>query len=217
MNQYRLYIVASLVVTLFLFGSCKNDKPIYMNSEEGLSNAQEKIEVLVKSMQIDSLSIRSSEGKSLISSIFIIATNSESKDSLKNTVEYIPKEKIILEKKSEIKKDALHDFNINLKDLFSHITSAQEMIPQGYAYNNNIKSIRYSASPFGDKYYFELEVKPLSDNPQENEYIDWYNSNANAAYEIRSNDLDSNHLDVKKNYVVSFCVENKILQIMKVE
>ena len=190
---------------------------MYMNSESGLNEIQEKIEVLIKTKQIDSLSLRSSEGASLMSSIYIVATDPESKEEFKNTIEFIPKVEMTQEELSSIKKDALHDYKVNLKDLYRQIETAQNMIPQGYKYQD-VKSIRYSANPFGEKYYFELEVKPLSENVSEdNEYIDWYNSNSNTKYQIQTGDLDANSLHAKRTYVVLFVVENGNVQIVRVK
>lgn len=217
LSNYIHYFVLPSILILVL-GSCnQSEKLMYMNSESGLSEIQEEIEALIKTKQIDSLSIRSSEGASLMSSIYILATDSESKEEFKSTIEFIPKVEMTQEKPSTIKKDALHDYKINLKDLYKQIESAKGMIPQGYKYQD-VKSIRYSANPFGEKYYFELEVKPLSkDISEDNEYIDWYNSNSNTKYQIQTGDLDANSLHAKRTYVVLFVVENGSVQIVKVK
>lgn len=212
-----IYSIVVLFTGLFIFCSEKKNELIYINSESELEKVQQKINELAEGLQIDSVSIRSSEGKSIMSSIYIIATNEQSDDDFKTSIEFIPRTNFISNKQSEIKKDALHSSKLNLKDLFRYIESAKKLIPNGYEYKH-VKIIEYSANPFGSKYYFELEVQPLTDDIsiiENNEYIDWY-STGNNNTEIQLENMESARLSSTKIYVVSFVVENNDLKIIKV-
>lgn len=64
-----------LLISGAMLTSCSKDKPIYMNSKEGLTYAQEKVLKLADGAQIDSVSLRSTARRSLLSSMHLLLTD----------------------------------------------------------------------------------------------------------------------------------------------
>lgn len=206
----RFFAISSLIFLSSALWSCGNNDPMYLNTEDELRKVQNKIENLADGAQIDSVSLRSTSRHSELSSILLIVTDEKDESETKTAIEYIPKQKLDLKEKSEIKKDALHSYKINVPDMMPYIDRAKNMLPSGYRYVD-VNNIMYAASPFGEKYYFVLEIVP------EGEYVP--NDFVEVFY-IQSNVMGNQGTSQSANmadacYIVTFVSENGNLEMMK--
>lgn len=205
--------VAVVIAAFFSLSSCTKDTPMFLNKDSDLAKIQTKIEKLASSQQIDSVSIRSTEKKSLVSSIFVISTDTKKDNEYKNSVEFLPQQELTLNEKSKFKKDALHSYKINIPNLKQHIEASKDILPEGYTYRD-VKSIQYNANPFGEKYYFSLEVSVVG-KYEDNEYIEVYydkqqaTSNMKEATEQQINNMSNVY------FIANFTVENETLEMVK--
>lgn len=206
-NNTRIYLS---ILIIFLFSACnKEAAPLYLNNETDQEKLQQKVEELAETLQIDSLCIRATSQGSLMTSIYILGTNSDKEDKNKSMIEYLPSQKMTLKHKSNVEKDALHSYKFNLKNILPYIEQAKNQLPDGYKYQD-IKSISYSANPFEEKYFFDLEIIPSDGIYKEetNEYISHFYKAG-----VPSTDNVGNMGNVY--FAISFMVENGNLQMLK--
>lgn len=194
----------------YFFVACnKNTHPILMDSGKGLQELQKDIEKLANGNQVDSVCIRSTNRKSQMSSIYILLTDEKDKSEYKKVVEYIPSKDLNLIENSKTKKDALHTYKVNLASLSDYIENCKQLLPEGCSYKD-VHSIRYSATPFGEKYYITLEVELDNDNVVD-DYIDVFYDPTVAIVSEKSIVSDK----LPTYHTVTFLLEEGQLNMMK--
>lgn len=204
------------VVLLAILSSCSNQpETYYLNRSEDYAKIQKHVDKLSKSIQIDTLSIRSSEGLSILSSIFIEGVKEEDESDLKTKIEFISRQNFTTEEQSKVKVEALHSNKINLEKLPPYIESAKEMLPVGCSYQD-VRGIRYAASPFGEKYYIELEINIVDTSLVDNEYVEEYYSQKQTPKVAQSIDFDAKKMG-EAMYTILFILENNNLKMVKVK
>lgn len=191
--------------------SCSKDKPIYMNSKEGLTDAQEKVLKLADGAQIDSVSLRSTARRSLLSSMHLLLTDEKDQRETKSVVEFIPSKELNLREDSHIAKDALHSYKLNLVSLAEPIEKAKNMLPTGFTYKD-VNRIMYAANVFEETYYIVLEVIPQEEY-EEHEYVDEFF--AQPDYLGSQLPESPGELTSNKYYIVTYVLKNNDLQMVK--
>lgn len=196
--------------SLVLCTSC-TERPIYMNSKEGLLDAQRKVLELADGLEIDSLSLRSTSRKSLVSSLFLVLTDDQKQGDEKIVVEFIPSKKIHLKEKSNISQKALHSFKIDLPSLAEPIERAKSMLPTGYIYKD-VNRIMYGANILEETYYIALEVTPLNGD-EENEYVEKFF--AQPDYTVTQVPESGEDVASETYYIVTYSLKNNELKLLK--
>lgn len=200
-----------LLLSVFIFTSCDSNKPMYLNSKEGVTEIQKKIEKLSAGNQIDSVSIRSTLRNSMLSSIYIITTDEKDTGENKKLVEYIYDPQFELREDSKIKRDALHAYKFNLSTAFDLVEKVKTMLPANMKYVD-VHGLRYAASPFGEKFYIALEVDSNEDLSKD-EYVETFQSQGH--YSVNKPDVALTTDVVDSYYVVTFSVEGSNIQMLK--
>lgn len=201
----------SLVIGASLLTSCGKETPIYMNSKDGLADAQEKILKLADGAQIDSVSLRSTARKSLVSSMHLLLTDEKDQKETKSVVEFIPSKELNLRENSNIAKDALHSYKVNVTSLAEPIEKAKNMLPEGFTYKD-VNRIMYAANAFEETYYIVLEVTPLEEY-EDHEYVDEFF--AQPDYLGTQLPESPGELVTDKYYIVTYALKNNDLQMMR--
>lgn len=205
-SKIQIFFISLFLLLSSCFLSCGDNAPMYLNSEEGLTKIQKEIDNLTKGIQIDSLIVRSTYRNSMMSSILIITTDENDGGEMKKSIEYIPNQDLLLQQDAKIKKEGLHAYKVNLPSLLQYIEKAKSMLPAGFSYVD-VHTIKYAATPFGEKYYISLEVKTANrEDAISNEYVEEFytqnmvksTDNTSDVYHIVNFQLESNNLELIK-------------------
>lgn len=206
-----------LMLSVLFMASCADAPTYYMKTSDDWTKIGQKIEKLNGKNQIDSVNIRSTHRNSLVSSIYILSTDENDQSEYKRNVEYIPNKKFELKGQSNIKKGALHSSKFNIKTLENYIDQVKNQLPTEYKFKD-IHGIRYSADPFGEKYYIAIEVS-VDPTFEPNDSIEVRYVPANMMGSIDGNIDISTLSDQEANakyHVITYLVENNNFSIIKV-
>lgn len=200
---------------LLILTSCSKPSTYYMKTSDDWNNISEKIADLSDGCQIDSLNIRATQRNSLVSSIYVLCTDVKDDSEFKKNAEYIPSKALEVKGKSKFKKGAKHTYKFDVATLEKYIDAVKKQLPAEYTFND-INGIRYSANPFGEKYYIAMEVL-VGPNFEPNDIIE-VRTNQGGMSNLMNGNVNVNNLPNEgvsnKYYVITYLVDNGRISVL---